>query len=63
LGRGLIVHAGLLHEPALLARRGYDERTSSGPEAAPSPRRQQVRAEAAISDGQSANGRRRAARR
>jgi GntR family transcriptional repressor for pyruvate dehydrogenase complex len=29
LGRGLIVHAGLLHEPALMARRGHDERQSS----------------------------------
>ncbi len=32
LGRGLIVHAGLLHEPALLARRASDERALNGSE-------------------------------
>jgi DNA-binding FadR family transcriptional regulator len=30
LGRGLIVHAGLLHEPALTARRGQEDRIMSG---------------------------------
>jgi DNA-binding FadR family transcriptional regulator len=30
LGRGLIVHAGLLHEPALHVRRTHDERVAAG---------------------------------
>lgn len=39
LGRGLIVHAGLLHEPALLARRGHEERPLTGAESTVGPRR------------------------
>jgi GntR family transcriptional repressor for pyruvate dehydrogenase complex len=58
LGRGLIVHAGLLHEPALLARRGYDERNAGGVESSP-VRRQRAR-DAAAADGHSSpNGGRR----
>lgn len=59
LGRGLIVHAGLLHEPALLARRAQDERALNGEEP-PAALRRPPRASAHGDDG--GNGRRAAAR-
>jgi GntR family transcriptional regulator, transcriptional repressor for pyruvate dehydrogenase complex len=62
LGRGLIVHAGLLHEPALMTRRNQDERAMSGGEAPPSARRQPPVGAVAATDGHRATrGRRRAA--
>jgi GntR family transcriptional regulator, transcriptional repressor for pyruvate dehydrogenase complex len=62
LGRGLIVHAGLLHEPALLARRGYDERASAGVDASGAGRRVRDRSDTAPAAGHaSSNGRRKSA--
>ena len=51
LGRGLIVHAGLLHEPALLARRVQDERVLGGADV-PAAVRRPARHSAHGDDGQ-----------
>ena len=61
LGRGLIVHAGLLHEPALLARRASDERALAGNES--SALRRPPRASAHGDNGDAVVGERRAASR